>query len=440
MSFFSFFSSESNTDPLVWKHWGRFSDAYKRKDQYEAWDEAQISFSEGNWTDALTHMMVFLENETGDNIMKTSETGMHTYLLLQGSTQAKLCLEEDHFRAEVNLVRGGNWPMALLRKLLEANYRLKYSRYALAEDTIQLVFDTVVDDLDAYKMYYALRELSLHADSHDDLIAHDWVGIELTDVDHLKKLTKAQRDILIDFAQERLLELGELLDPASQREEVERASLVMCELFTLDYISCPQGRFAEWIVDVLNDYIQQDITQEEANRHAWEHMKRWNSLKDHNWEKEFYSFTSTFGDLEACSLESVNRLIEAEWSTLNWYLKQANSESGLRYGMYIIGKILYSYAPPLWVRYLFDISYQLALPQVFQAFGYEELLNSKGVIHKKRLRRRLSEVMSHFPGDLDEEELFEKTDDWQVPVDFVVGVLDFLRTYESSDSPQSRRV
>ena len=78
-------------------------------------------------------------------------------------------------RCSARIAKGEQLNVGLLRRLIEHNYGLKYSRYALdAEGYITIVFDTFLLDGSPYKLYYALKEIATHADKQDDLLISEF--------------------------------------------------------------------------------------------------------------------------------------------------------------------------------------------------------------------------------------------------------------------------
>ena len=58
-----------------------------------------------------------------------------------------------------------------MRRLVESNYVLEYSRYGLDDDdNLVIKFDTSALDASPYKLYYALKEVAANADKQDDLL------------------------------------------------------------------------------------------------------------------------------------------------------------------------------------------------------------------------------------------------------------------------------
>ena len=75
---------------------------------------------------------------------------------------------------EAKIAKTDTLNIGFMRRLLERNFQLRYSRFALDEENnITIRFDTSVLDGSPYKLYYALKELTTNADKLDDLLIDD---------------------------------------------------------------------------------------------------------------------------------------------------------------------------------------------------------------------------------------------------------------------------
>ena len=58
---------------------------------------------------------------------------------------------------------------------------------------ITLLFDTMMEDAFPYKLYYALKELALHADKHDDLLLNEFDFLKPISSHKLKPLSEKEK-------------------------------------------------------------------------------------------------------------------------------------------------------------------------------------------------------------------------------------------------------
>ena len=87
-----------------------------------------------------------------------------------------------------------------MRRLIELNYDLEYSRYALDDNnTITMVFDTYALDASPYKLYYALKEIATKADKMDDLLLDEFQMLRATDKSLQLPIPDVEKEIKYQF-------------------------------------------------------------------------------------------------------------------------------------------------------------------------------------------------------------------------------------------------
>jgi len=75
---------------------------------------------------------------------------------------------------------------AVMRRLLEMNFSLFYTRSAMDENnTLCLVFDSEVSAASPNKLYYGMRELATKADRLDDMLLADFSNLKPVGIEHI---------------------------------------------------------------------------------------------------------------------------------------------------------------------------------------------------------------------------------------------------------------
>ncbi|MEL7427540.1 MAG: hypothetical protein AAFN81_31405, partial [Bacteroidota bacterium] len=186
MSFFERWfgnNNEESNQPDI--RFGRYSDSYKDTKCYDAWDLALSQFEVGKYLAAYEQFLFFLRDEAEGNVVwEKSEQGL-AFEIFQGSKRVIGWATRQRLRVEARVARITEPRPELLRRLVEQNYSLKFSRYALDPDChITVVFDTDTVDASPYKLYYALKELATQADKQDDLLLEEFGHTESVDSSH----------------------------------------------------------------------------------------------------------------------------------------------------------------------------------------------------------------------------------------------------------------
>ncbi|MBK9533546.1 MAG: hypothetical protein IPO42_17510, partial [Chitinophagaceae bacterium] len=173
------------------------SDAYKSKEQYAEWDASLKLFEEQNCREAIKHLLQYLKNQSGDNIIIEQEG---KFILYQGSKQIHCTYDERIFKAVCLVAHCKELNVGFLRKAVEHNFRLNYARFALdADDNLCLIFDSLLADASPYKLYYGLKELALQADKDDDILLDEFEYLEPIQNHHIKTLSPEIIAIKIQF-------------------------------------------------------------------------------------------------------------------------------------------------------------------------------------------------------------------------------------------------
>ena len=66
----------------------------------------------------------------------------------------------------------------VMRRLLEMNFTLYYSRFALDNERLCMRFESDIETANPSKLYYGLKELATKADKQDDLLVQDFSSLQ----------------------------------------------------------------------------------------------------------------------------------------------------------------------------------------------------------------------------------------------------------------------
>ena len=83
----------------------------------------------------------------------------------------------------------------VMRRLLEMNFTLYYSRYAINEDKIYMLFESDIITANPSKLYYGLKELATKTDKQDDLLVQDFTSLQPLDTDHVIPIPEEEKEI-----------------------------------------------------------------------------------------------------------------------------------------------------------------------------------------------------------------------------------------------------
>ena len=113
----------------------------------------------------------------------------------QGSKIVRGNYDSEQLHAEVTLAKMPSPNVPVMRRLLEMNFNLYYSRYALDSERLCMRFDSDIETANPNKLYYGLKELVTKGDKQDDLLVQDFTALQTIDTDHIIEIPAEEKEI-----------------------------------------------------------------------------------------------------------------------------------------------------------------------------------------------------------------------------------------------------
>ena len=175
---------------------GRYTDAYKTDEQYDAWDRALMQFEERNYLTAYREFFDYLRDQDAGNVRYWMEGEELKFELFQGSKRITGFANKKQLGAKAKIALSEDLNIGFMQRLLQQNHDLKYSRYTLDGDHhISILFDSFTLDGSPYKLYYALKELATSADKQDDLLIDEFRMLKPVETDHLQAIPDKENSL-----------------------------------------------------------------------------------------------------------------------------------------------------------------------------------------------------------------------------------------------------
>ena len=231
---------------------------------------------------------------------------------------------QKNLRAEAKIAKAESLNVGFMRRLIEQNFELMYSRFALDPNgNLTIVFDTYTLDGSPYKLYYALREVAIKADKQDDLLLDEFKMLQPVDTSHLIDLPVEEKEAKYNYIQSQIngvldeIEHGKL-DKNKYSKGIN--TLIIDLVYRLDYLIKPEGHMMEALerihrLNLTNDGKSTILKNQLLIK---ELQKLVNRPKD-EFFKEMYSVTSTFGITSPVSHDRVVGFIDGELHNMDWY-------------------------------------------------------------------------------------------------------------------------
>ena len=389
------------TKPQPRIKFGRYTDSYKQKHQYEAWEAALDRFEEQDYLGSYKALFNYLRDEREDNVRWIEENGSIKYEILQGSKRVTGTANAQKFVAEARIVYANNLGVAVMRRLVESNYTLEYSRYGLDDDNnLVIKFDSSALDASPYKLYYALKEVAANADKQDDLLLDEF-GVQLKPIDMGSKadISESEKEAKYEFIVQKIKSV--LDDIGSKKLDSEKypggiSYLLLDTAYRVDYLTSPEGFLMETIERMHRSYFS---TEEKSmilkNVGLRKELEKTLNRSKELILSELYATTSTFGILVPKQHDALVSLIYGELQNMDWYEANKHESVALAIPGYIVGFALFSFALPKPERALLAFYYNVFEPTFFSALGYTpQYFNSTtGVFDQKALKHSIKEIV-----------------------------------------------
>lgn len=186
------FKRSKKTDPIDYEpdiSFGRFSDNNKSVEKVGKWTEADSLFKEKKFFESIQCFFEYLKDDDAQNVVHEPKDKSGTFYFYQGSKIIRGFYNEDKFEAEVVLAQMPQPNTPVMRRLLEMNFNLYYSRYAISGNKLCMLFNSDIETANPSKLYYGLKELATRADKQDDMLISDFTSLLPADIAHVVELS-----------------------------------------------------------------------------------------------------------------------------------------------------------------------------------------------------------------------------------------------------------
>lgn len=373
---------------------GRYSDAYKTRTQYDHWDKSLVLFDDKSYQDAYEQFFNFLFDEDEKNVSWDRNGQGLQFTIFQGSKIIRGTLDEKFIRVETKVAQIKAPGVGFMRRLVEKNYDLKYCRFALdQEDHIVLVFTSYILDCSPYKLYYALKELSTQADKIDDLLLDEFDVLKAVDADCIRELDESQKEVKFKFIIEHIQEVIDYLDTNNiiVNEYPGGVAYLLLDLcYKLDCLTRPEGFMMESLERIHRIYFAKNTKKTvERNMTLAKEFRKLLGRSKEDYFKEMYDTSATFGITTPVDQSKVKGFIEGEIHNMDWYYENGHSEVALAVPGYIIGYCMFNYAVPKPIRDLFILYYQVVEYDYFVNLGYPSNYIEDGKLKPKAIKQAI---------------------------------------------------
>ena len=376
---FSWHKKRESEDEEPQIQFGRYSDNNKPVEKVQRWNEADTLFKSQQYHDSIRAFFDYLRDEEADNVTLEVKGSEGKFSLYQGSKIIRGTFNGKTLEAEVSLVTMPTPSVPVMRRLLEMNFTLYYTRYALKDDTLCMLFNSDIETANPSKLYYGLKELATKADKQDDLLVQDFASLISIDTEHIQDLPQAEKEVKYKYFKKWI---GETLDLANSIDAEKYsggiAYMLLALAYRIDFLIVPEGKLLLALEKIVDIYFKKDdrpVTEKNLDM-----MHEFGKLLERK-EEEFYPYLFrskyTFSIVTPQNYKTIADAIYNANQNVSWFKEAKHPEIAAIISEYGVAYCQYSYSLPRPVTELFQVFMMVNYPDFFEALGYKTVFYNK---------------------------------------------------------------
>ena len=364
--------TEEEAEPGI--QFGRYSDNNKSVEKVDRWNEAERLFKEKKYHESVEAFFDYLRDEEVDNVVHTFDGTTGQFQFSQGTKMIRGYYDKELLEAEVVLARMPQPSVPVMRRLLEMNFNLYYTRYALNEDKLSMLFDSDIETANPSKLYYGLKELATKADKQDDLLLHDFTTLLPTDNSHVLEISDEEKAIKLNYFKKWIQQTIDTISAIdADKYSGGIAYLLLALAYRLDYLIVPEGKLLSELEKIVEIYFRKDdrlVT--EKNQDMMDCFQKL-MTKD---KEEFYPYLFrskyTFSIVTPQNYKTISDSIYNANQNIAWYRENKLTDIAAQISEYGFSYCQYSYSLPRPVSELFYLFMQINYGDYFKELGYRD--------------------------------------------------------------------
>lgn len=369
-----FGSGKKAAEPLPAINFGRYSDNNKTVEKTARWADADNLFAAKKYPESIDAFFDYLRDDTANNVTIDRKGTDFTFEIYQGSKIVRGKGNAGHLQAEISLVKMPQPSVPVMRRLLEQNFSLYYSRYSLDGDRLCMRFDSEIETANPNKLYYALKELATKADKQDDLLVQDFSNLQTLDIGHIIEIPEPEKETKFVFMQKWISETLQYIETLdAEKFSGGIAYLLLVLAFRIDYLICPEGILQAELEKIPIIYFTKDERPaSEKNNAMIEAYIKLQSKPREDFFKSLFRNKSSFAIVAPQTQKTITDAINGANINMAWYRDNNYPLIAQQICEYGISYCQYTYSLPKPLSELFQLMMRVNYPDYFIALGFTE--------------------------------------------------------------------
>lgn len=371
-TFFSWSKKKDGDEGEPPIRFGRYSDNNKPVEKVERWNESDTLFKEKKYHRSIAAFFDYLRDETADNVQHEQINGKGTFSFYQGSKIVRGFYNDKVLEAEVALAAMPLPSVPVMRRLLEMNFTLYYSRFAINDNKLCMMFDSDIETANPSKLYYALKELSTKADKQDDLLVKDFTSLQPVDVDHIVEIPLYEKEVKFKYMQKWISETLALVSSVdADKYSGGIAYLLLALAYRLDFLLVPEGSLLLDLEKIVETYFKkEERSVPEKNAEMIEEFVKLQGRSKEEIFPNLFRSKHTFSIVSPQNHKTIADAIYNANQNLAWYRENKHPNIAAQISEYGIAYCQYSYSLPKPITEFFQLFMMVNYGDFFNELGF----------------------------------------------------------------------
>ena len=389
-------AKRSEQQPII--DFGRYSDNNKTIEKIGRWAEADNLFKEKKHGESIDAFFDYLRDDAANNVSLTRNGTDFSFQIFQGSKIVRGSGNAKHLQAEVSLAKMPQPSVPVMRRLLEQNFSLYYSRYSLDGERLCMRFDSDIETANPNKLYYALKELATKADKQDDLLVKDFASLASLDTDHIAEIPEEEKEIKFVFVQKWINETLQYVQTLDTEKFSGGISYLLLALaFRIDYLVCPEGSLQAELEKIPILYFAKDekpvVEKNAAMAEAFEKLQ---AKPREEFFKSLFRNKSSFSIVAPQTQQAITDAISGASNNMTWYKDNNYPQIARQVCEYGISYCQYTYSLPRPLSELFLLLMKVNYSEYFVSLGFTEdyVDDSKNNLYPEKIKAVINSIQN----------------------------------------------
>lgn len=404
---------------------GRYSDAFKAQDKIDWWNKCEKEFQQKDYLNSYESFFNYLKDESVDNLTYKREGDTINFEFLQGSKIVHGYINPQKVCAEADIAEYEKLSVAFMRRLMELNYSLFYSRFAMKDNRIVILSDSAVAAAPPRKLYYAWKELATRADKQDDLLIDDFAMLKSIGNTSVEQLSENEKEVKYAYFKKWLDETLKLVSELNEDAFSGANSYLLLNCaYKIDYLIAPEGTLMNDLEKMSWDYFARDNKPfPEKNRNMKKALEKIAAKPKEEILGDLYRTKSTFGIANPAPHATIVDLVKNNINNVKWYIDNNYPNIAVTIYEYLATYSLFSYGLPKPDARLFHVMINVINQDYFTALGTGDMfIDPSGKFNQQLVIGKINEII--LEGQKQYPELKFNTDNLKFDT-----LLNFLRSF-----------